>query len=203
MCTPLPNVSEALACNPELQIFLEKNREFIASVAQEVFAQNEDLCRKLSLDEDDLAQMGQIKLCKKGDTYKSELGASFKTFYKKIMHNAMLDGIRHEYSVRRLDIEHRVILSDAEPFEELSILYSPYRYELPEPSCLRKETLQELKAALEQVSDRDRIYLIYRFGLENGEEHSLESSAKYFHLTKNLGKKTENDALKHLRENMS
>lgn len=202
MDTLLPDTMEVLTCNPKLQIFLEENQKFISDVSREVFAKNEDLCRKLSLDVDDLAQIGQIKLCRKSDAYKSELGASFKTFCKKVMQNAMIDVIRHEQSAQRFDMEHGVILCNEEPQEELRALYSSFRYELPEPSCLRRETLQELKAALEQASDRDRIYLTYRFGLENGEEHSPEASAKYFHLTKHLGKKTENDALKHLRENM-
>ena len=202
MSTLLLNPPDLSPCKQALQIFLEKNGKFISDVACEVFNQNKDLCLRLGLDADDLVQMGQIKLWTKADAYDVNHGASYKTFSKAIMHHAMIDGIRHEYSVQKLEMEYGVDLNKSKDDEDVYTPYTPYKYELPEPSCLKKETLEELGTALDQISDRDRIYLTYRFGLEDGEEHSLEDSAQYFHLKKNLGKRTEKEALKHLRETM-
>ena len=199
MSTVLLNPSVLDPCYREMQIFLEQNSKFILDVACEVFNQNKDRCLRLGLEADDLAQMGRIKLWTKADAYDACVGASYKTFCKTIMHHAMIDGIRHAYSAQKLEMECGVSLEELNDGEDI---YTPYQYELPEPSYLKKETLEELETALGQISDRDRIYLTYRFGLEDGEAHSPEDSAQYFHLKKNLGKRTEKETLRHLRENM-
>ena len=57
---------------------------------------------------------------------------------------------------------------------------------------------QELYDALKRLTQRERTYLLYRYGFTDGEEHPLIGTAIYFHLTKSHAKKTEEKAMDNL-----
>ncbi|NUP99606.1 MAG: sigma-70 family RNA polymerase sigma factor [Armatimonadetes bacterium] len=62
-------------------------------------------------------------------------------------------------------------------------------------SCLR----DQLERAMERLSDRERMVLRLRFGLDDGQERTLDEIGKYFDLTRQRIKEIETAALTKLR----
>lgn len=53
----------------------------------------------------------------------------------------------------------------------------------PAQIYVAKETHEELHAALDAISNREREYLLYRFGFEDNIEHPLTETAEHFFLS--------------------
>ena len=58
-----------------------------------------------------------------------------------------------------------------------------------------QEKHEELHAALDAISNREREYLLYRFGFEDNIEHPLTETAEHFFLSESRAKSTERLAL--------
>lgn len=65
----------------------------------------------------------------------------------------------------------------------------------PAQIYIAKETHEELHAALDAISNREREYLLYRFGFEDNIEHPLTETAEHFFLSESRAKSTERLAL--------
>ena len=65
----------------------------------------------------------------------------------------------------------------------------------PAQIYIAKETHKELHAALDAISNREREYLLYRFGFEDDMEHPLTETAEHFFLSESRAKSTEKLAL--------
>lgn len=65
----------------------------------------------------------------------------------------------------------------------------------PAQIYIAKETHEEIHAALDAISNREREYLLYRFGFEDDIEHPLTETAKHFFLSESRAKSTEKLAL--------
>ena len=65
----------------------------------------------------------------------------------------------------------------------------------PAQIYIAKETHKELHAALDTISNREREYLLYRFGFEDDMEHPLTETAEHFFLSESRAKSTEKLAL--------
>ena len=60
---------------------------------------------------------------------------------------------------------------------------------------IAKETHEEIHAALDAISNREREYLLYRLGFEDDMEHPLTETAEHFFLSESRAKSTEKLAL--------
>ncbi len=96
-----------------------------------------------------------------------------------------------KYGVHRL--EQMESQNHTEPYDQ-------FRSKTPEQAYLAKETLEELQTAWEKITDRDRAYLGYRFGMEDESVHTPKETVLHFHLPMGRCRKTEETALKHMRE---
>jgi RNA polymerase primary sigma factor/RNA polymerase sporulation-specific sigma factor len=69
----------------------------------------------------------------------------------------------------------------------------------PEQLFIRQETITEVRNALEEISDRERAYLHYRYGFVDDMSHDQTETASYFHLSLSRARHTEKAALNNVR----
>ena len=179
---------------------LMRHRNYVRKVAVRFYNDNRQQCRKLGFDEDDLTQIGCLKLCRLAEGYDPHRGAGFRTYCTRPLDNAMMDELRKEGTARRLELES--VDYDWTPEASEDTEMSQFRYPEPEPACIRKETLEELRTALSRISDRDLTYLTYRFGLNDGHQRSQAATARHFGLRSGSQKRAEQEALCHVRQQM-
>ncbi len=72
----------------------------------------------------------------------------------------------------------------------------------PEQRAIKAEVLRELYSGMNQLTERERCYVLYRYGFFDFEEHALSETAKHFHLSESRARGIEKTALMHLRDSM-
>lgn len=161
------------------------------------------------MDQEDLAQEGCIGLLHAIPIFDSALEMKFLTFAGKLIYRAMLNAVvamnatfeiaeqRKEFAIQNLNAtireEDRLTLQETVADEsDLS----------PEQRALKAEVLRELYSGMNQLPERERCYVLYRFGFLDSEDHTLTETAGHFHLSESRAKGIEETALAHLRESM-
>jgi RNA polymerase primary sigma factor len=69
----------------------------------------------------------------------------------------------------------------------------------PMDSAAREMLREQVRRALESLSDREREVLELRFGLSDGKEHTLEEVSRYFNVTRERVRQIEAKALRKMR----
>jgi RNA polymerase primary sigma factor len=69
----------------------------------------------------------------------------------------------------------------------------------PIDSAAREMLREQVKHALESLSEREREVLELRFGLRDGKEHTLEEVSRYFNVTRERVRQIEAKALRKMR----
>ena len=154
----------------------------------------------LQLEADDLIQEASIRILRALRTFRPEMGFRFRTYAETVSGNAMTDYVRKCVSLSPPSVQ-LVSLDDIPPGfgPKDGVTYKdalpdgPSR--IPEKICLWKETLSELRNALLKLSDRERAYLFYRLGFEDGNPHDLRETAAHFHLSMSRAKHIEETAI--------
>ena len=72
----------------------------------------------------------------------------------------------------------------------------------PEQAYIRKESIAEVNEALEGIWDRERRYLLYRYGFADDREHTRIETGEHFHFTEIRVKKEEENALSAIRHEL-
>ncbi len=154
-------------------------------------------------------QEGCIGLLNAIPVFDSTLEMKFLTFAGKLIYRAMLNAVaamnatfeiaeqRKGFAIQNLSAtireEDRLTLQETIADEsDLS----------PEQRALKAEVLRELYSAIEQLSERERCYVLYRYGFLDSEEHTLTETAKHFHLSESRARGIEETTLAHLRGSM-
>ena len=193
-----------------LEQLIRQNEGFVRIMANRIYTKYAASAGLLSCHQEDMLQEGRIALMKAAETYEAEAGAGFLTYTARLVHNAMVDHIR---GMAKGNLAKTAVISVAgemtnEAAENgvscMQGIYAccdPYRY-TPEQIYLRKETLQSLKSGLANSLPRNRAYLLYRYGFEDGEEHSLKETAAHFQLNLSRAKRTEKDGIEQLKKYM-
>lgn len=184
------------------ELLVENNLGFIRRTALEVHGK----AGESGLDVDDLVQEGCIGLLSAIDRFDAGKGASFLTYAAPAMRNAMTDCVRTALSQfeRRLEIDglQRVYLDDVLDADErmlrIEAVADPHT-QTPEQVVLRREQLAELYAGLNNLTARERTWLLYRHGFADGAEHPLTAAARHFHLRENRARSLDKQALDNLR----
>lgn len=186
---------------------LENNLSFLRKLANDLLAKNADLV----LEQDDLIQEGSLGLLRALDGFDPNRGFLFLTYAGTIIEHAMVDFIRREKRQFSYQAErdqnpvvslYEKIHSDDETTERIQLLEDPFT-KSPEQLYLEKETRLEVRQAVQQLEDRERAYIHYRFGLdEEDTERTPSESAERFRLPMAKARRLEKDALAQLRKNL-
>lgn len=105
------------------------------------------------------------------------------------------------FSFMSFDGENENGESDADCIESILLARQPYIYS----SNTENIFFEKLKSALiresvANLNDREREYISYRFGIENGMHHSRKETAEFFNLKEPRAKQIEKSAIKNIRK---
>lgn len=184
------------------ELLLENNLGFIRKTALEVHGK----AGESGLDVDDIVQEGCIGLLSAIYRFDAARGMKFLTYAAPAIRNAMTDCIREALShfERRLEGDgiQRVYLDDVLDADErllrIEAVADP-NTQTPEQVVLRREQLAELYAGLDNLTARERTWLLYRHGFTDGAGHPLTVSARHFHLSENRARALDAQAIDDLR----
>ena len=196
-------------------LLIERNAGFIVMIVRSVFGLFGIKPWEIGLTYEDLLQEGRIGMWKCIAKFDPESGANFLTYAKPAIRHAVIDFIREQ----RKDVE---ALSDRITVETLETRYSEGRrytvwddlaempdivgdpfHQSPEQIYMEKELIERLYRALIDVGERSGTYLCYRFGFDDGDEHSVRETAEHFTLTETIAKSVERTALAEMRRKMA
>ena len=177
---------------------INNNIGFITEIANDIFSEYGLNTSSFGISLDDLIQEGRIGLWKCISKFDETSGANFLTYAKPAIRNAMLDFIRKCPTAEVclddfIENEERLLLSE--------LISDPYS-KLPEQIVINTETIKEMYEALGKLERRDCAYLIYRFGFEDGKEHSVADTAFHFSLSVSRAKSVEKSSLHKMRKLM-
>lgn len=149
----------------------------------------------LWMDADDFTQEGAIALLRAAETYSPGTNATFLTYARRIIHNAIRD-------VLRKALPHAETDATTEPLEPLwsdnkkrcSPDASSYEHN-PEWIYLQKENTQRIQAAVARLSLRENAWISVRYGFGDDAPLSHAEAVRRYHLTKRRAKKLEASAL--------
>ncbi len=186
-------------------ILLENNLPFIRKNANEIYfgmkLGETDLC----IDKEDLEQEGCLGLLNAIQNYKESSGLKFLTYAGTAIRNAMTDLVRDafaQYEQRMTDIDglalQKIRLDEVLPGEErllrIEAIADPTA-KSPEQIYLERERLRELYAGLDNISEREQAYILYRYGFTDDAEHSLIETARHYGFSESRMKKLHEQAM--------
>lgn len=192
-------------------LLLEKNMGFIRSTANKMYASLALAESALTIDRDDLVQEGSLGLMDAIGQFDPDKKIKFLTYAAPAIRNAMIDFVRSEkakyeyrlttseteggYGLKQIYLDE--VLSREEQMLRIEAIANPY-VKTPEQIYIEAETMQELYVALEKLTDRERTYLLYRYGFTDDIEHPLIGVALHFGLSESRAKATQARALDNL-----
>lgn len=160
------------------------------------------------MDQEDLVQEGCIGLLNAIPVFDSSLDLKFLSFAGKIIYRAILfAGIAVSSTFEGTAQRKGSLLNLNAPIREeermkLEETVADKGTLSPERRAIKSEVLRELYSAIDQLSERERCYVLYRYGFLDSEEHTLTETAKHFHLSESRARGIEETALAHLRGSM-
>lgn len=192
-----------------LEQLVRNNLGYIRKTANELYISNNLGNSELGIDRDDLIQEGSISLLRAISRYDSDKKIKFLTYAGPAIRNAMMDLVSTAFSAfeQRMQSDQdgipmkRIKLDELLPGEDSmqrsDLIADPYSSE-PEKMMIEEESWKELYEGLRRISEREQVYLLYRFGFEDDMEHPLVGTALHFHLSESRARSTEALALDNL-----
>ena len=188
---------------------VRNNLGYIRKNANELYISNNLENSELGIDRDDLIQEGSISLLRAISRYDSDKKIKFLTYAGPAIRNAMMDLISTAFSafeqrmqsdkdgipMKRINLDE--LLPGEDSMQRSDLIADPYSSE-PEKMMIEEESRKELYEGLRRISERELVYLLYRFGFEDDMEHPLVGTALHFHLSESRARSTEALALDNL-----
>ncbi len=193
-------------------LLLKNNLGFICKTANELYQSMNLSESNLCLDQDDLIQEGSIGLLNAVTRFDASRSLKFLTYAAQAIRNAMIDFVRAEVAQFEAKISEKDgvgfqlirledILNEEDQMQRIEAIAHPFVLS-PEDIYIKKEEVWELYQALRELNAREQTYLLYRFGFLDDIEHPLIGTAVHFHLTESRAKRTEKEAMDHLRSQL-
>lgn len=185
---------------------IEKNYDFITVKAKETVRGKHHWGVEL----DDLIQEGALALYQAVEKYDPASDNTFMTYAGTAVINSLRQYVRSQIRLftNRITIEagHAVVSMDEPLDDETTDTYHDIAFDptflTPEQEYIHKETIAELHEALDGIGDRERQYLLYRYGFTDDREHTRIEAGKHFHFTESRVKKEEENALSAIRQEL-
>ena len=188
---------------------VRNNLGYIRKNANELYISNNLENSELGIDRDDLIQEGSISLLRAISRYDSDKKIKFLTYAGPAIRNAMMDLLSTAFSafeqrmqsdkdgipMKRINLDE--LLPGEDSMQRSDLIADPYSSE-PEKMMIEEESRKELYEGLRRISEREQVYLLYRFGFEDDMEHPLVGTALHFHLSESRARSTEALALDNL-----
>lgn len=188
---------------------VRNNLGYIRKTANELYISSNLENSELGIDRDDLIQEGSISLLRAISLYDPDKKIKFLTYAGPAIHNAMMDLISTAFSafeqrmqsdkdgipMKRINLDE--LLPGEDSMQRSNLIADPYSSE-PEKMIIEEENRKELYEGLRCISEREQVYLLYRFGFEDDMEHPLVGTALHFHLSESRARSTEALALDNL-----
>ena len=177
-------------------MLLVNSQDFIRKIAKGISSQYQDD----RVSEDDLVQEGCFGLLEAIPRYKPDKGTIFHTYAGYWVRKFMWEAANIFAAPVEIGSLNDIV-GDEERTELIQFIADPYS-ETPEQIVIQIETIEDVRMGLRQITARERIYLLYRYGFADGDEHPVLETAAHFHLTEKRAKKTERAALDNLRSKL-
>ena len=188
---------------------VRNNLGYIRKTANESYISNNLENSELGIDRDDLIQEGSISLLQAISLYDPDKKIKFLTYTVPAIRNAMMDLISTAFSafeqkmqsdkdgipMKRINLDE--LLPGEDSMQHSDLISDPYSSE-PEKMMIEEESRKELYERLRRLSEREQVYLLYRFGFEDDMEHPPVGTALHFHLSESRARSTEALALDNL-----
>ena len=162
------------------------------------------------MDQEDLVQEGCIGLLNAIPIFDPALELKFLTFAGKLIYRSMLNAIvavmsSFEVASQRTGGSFQILNAPIRDEERMTLeeTIADESNLSPEQRALKAEVLRELYSGMNQLPERERCYVLYRYGFLDSEDHTLTETAKHFHLSESRARGIEETALAHLRDSMS
>ena len=178
---------------------LRRNEGLISSVAGKLLTKAVEY-HLTKEDKEDLLQEGRLALLTAAFGYDEAQGTAFNTYGWQIVRNKMVDYMRKAITRAK----HSIPLEPAIPADTVTIEYrplDPYR-NTPPQVVLAEELHESLERAANDLPERQKEYISYRFGFEDDKEHSVEEAAEEFCIDKSEARRIEKKALKSVRNSI-
>lgn len=153
----------------------------------------------LWMDADDFTQEGAIALLRAAETYSPGTNATFLTYARRIIHNAIRDVLRKALPYEEKNATHEPQESSwDDDRKRCSPDASSYEHD-PEWIYLQKENTQRIQAAVAKLSVRENAWISVRYGFGDDAPLSQTEAACRYHLTRRRAKKLEASALYNIK----
>jgi len=176
-------------------LLIENNLGFIRQQANLAAWQFGDRAGAIT---DDLVQEGCLGMIEAIKRFKPESGNKFLTYAVYWIRKFMLEAAGILKAADKVDSLNQSVRE--EDYSELIQFVTDEYAKSPEQIYIENETREEVRKALGEIGLRERTYLLYRFGFQDGEEHPVRETAEHFHLTERRAESTEKAALRNVRE---
>lgn len=188
------------------RLIVERNYDFVTARAKEAVRDK----HRWGIELDDLIQEGSRALYQAVEKYDPVSGNTFMTYAGTAVIHEMRQYIRNQMKlyVNRIKWQdgHTVVSMDEPLDDETDDTYHDVAFDptfpTPEQEYIHKETIAELHEALDGIDDRERQYLLYRFGFDKDTERTRIETAEHFHFTDRGAKKEEENALSAIRHEL-
>ena len=152
----------------------------------------------LWMDADDFTQEGAIALLRAAETYSPGTNATFLTYARRIIHNAIRDVLRKALPRAEKEITHEPQEPTWGDYKKCSLDASSDEHN-PEWIYLQKENIQRIQAAVAKLSVRENAWISVRYGFGDDAPLSHAEAARRYHLTKRRAQKLESSALHNVK----
>lgn len=168
-----------------------------------------------NIDSEELHQEAAVGFMQAANTFKADSGYSFLTYAGECIRNRVINYlIKEQTETQKKFPVLTAFIENDESGERIKInpadsdkcntepLYETDYHKTPEELFfinLKKELLYD---ALKDLTDRQKQYITYRYGLNNTDYHTREATSEHFGITVDEAVKTEKEALSQLRKRL-
>ena len=161
------------------------------------------------MDQEDLVQEGCIGLLNAIPIFDPALELKFLTFAGKLIYHSMLNAVvavmsSFEVASQRTGVSFQILNAPIRDEERMTLeeTIADESDLSPEQRAIKAEVLREVYSSIEQLSERERCYVLYRYGFLDSEDHTLTETTNHFHLSESRARGIEESALIHLQDSM-